>query len=122
MLQSTGSMSLPAHMPHLQVLVLDWNDGLVLEDHLTGFTALRLLTLRDCGQVVVPSAFHQLAALPHLRCIDVADSLPGNQLDWSAYEGLPLYGVPGFPVVYDWTRPYLADEGLIGCGEDYCCI
>ena len=120
MLQSTGSVSLPAHMPHLQVLVLDWNDGLVLENHLTGFTALRLLSLRDCGQVVVPSAFHQLAALQQLTCIDVADSLPGNQLDWSAYEGLPLHGVPGLPVVDDWLRPYLADEGLIGYGE-YCC-
>ena len=96
MLHDTGSVSLPAHMPHLQTLVLDRNNGLVLDNHLTGFTALRLLSLRECGQVAVPSAFHQLAALPHLTCIDVAGSLPENELDWSAYEGLPLHGgVPG---------------------------
>ena len=113
MLAEIGSVSLLAHMPHLQILVLDDNDGLVLEDHLTGFTALRLLSLRECGQVTVPSSFIQLAALPHLTCIDVAGSLPVNQLDWSAYEGLPLHGgVPG-------SRPkvgpcmYLLYDGLI---------
>ena len=88
MLHGTRSVSLPAHMPHLQTLVLDCNAGLVLEEHLTGFTALRLLSLRACGPVTVFSAFHQLAALPHLTCIDVEGSLPKNQLDWSAYEGL----------------------------------
>ena len=115
MLHGTGSVSLPAHMPHLQTLVLDQSDGLVLEDHLTGFTALRLLSLRACGQVAVPSAFHQLAALPHLTCIDVAGSLPANQLDWSAYEGLPLHGcLPGsLPTNDSWSRPYLAYKGLI---------
>ena len=60
MLHGTGSVSLPAHMPHLQTLVLDCNDGLVLEDHLTGFTALRLLSLREvraggCAPCVSPA-------------------------------------------------------------------
>ena len=115
MLHCTGSVSLPAHMPHLQTLVLDCNHGLVLEDYLTGFTALRLLSLRDCGQMAVPGAFNQLAALPHLTCIDVADSLPENQLDWSAYEGLPLHGgLPGSLPKDDLrTRPYLVYEGTI---------
>ena len=115
MLHLTGCVSLPVHMPYLQTLVLDYNDGLVLEDHLTGFTALRLLSLRDCGEVEVPSAFHQLAALPHLTCIDVAGSLPVNQLDWSAYEGLPLHGgVPGSLHKYDSSdRPYLVYEEII---------
>ena len=115
MLHKTGSVSPPAHMPHLHTLVLDDNDGLVLEDHLTGFTALRLLSLRNCGQVAVPSAFHQLAALPHLTCIDVAGSLPGTQLDWSAYEGLPLHGnVPGsLPRFGSCHRPYLVYQGMI---------
>ena len=113
MLHGTGSVSLPAHMPHLQTLVLDCNDGLVLEDHLTGFTALRLLSLRACGQVAVPSAFHQLAALPHLTCIDVEGSLPVNQLDWSAYGGLPLHpgDVPG-SLPMD-NRPYLVYDEMI---------
>ena len=115
MLHGTGTVSLPGHMPHLQTLVLDRNDGLVLEDHLTGFTALRLLSLRDCGQVAVPGAFNQLAALPHLTCIDVAGSLPGNQLDWSAYAGLPLRGgVPGSLSNYNSSdRLYLVYEGMI---------
>ena len=115
MLHGTGSVSLPAHMPHLHTLVLDRNDGLVLEDHLTGFTALRLLSLRGCGQVAVPSTFHQLAALPHLTYIDVAGSLPVNQLDWSAYGELPLHGgVPGSLPKYDSRdRPYLVFEGMI---------
>ena len=110
-----GSVSLPAHMPHVHTLVLDGNAGLVLEDHLTGFTALRLLSLRECGQVAVPGAFNQLAALPHLTCIDVADSLPENQLDWSSYEGLPLHGgLPGSqPKGNSWRRPYLVYEGMI---------
>ena len=115
MLHGTGSVSLPAHMPHLHTLVLDDNDGLVLEDHLTGFTAPRLLSLRDCGQVAVPSAFNQMAALPHLACVDVCCSLPANQLDWSAYEGLPLHGrVPCSLRKYDWRRrKYLAYKGVI---------
>ena len=114
MLHDVGSVSLPAHMPHLQTLVLDNNVGLVLEDHLTGFTALLLLSLRGCGQVAVPSSFHQLAALPHLTCIDVAGSLPVNQLDWSAYEGLPLHGGgPGSSPKHDSRRrPYIY-EGMI---------
>ena len=92
MLHGIGPVSLPAHMLHLHTLVLDCNGGLVLEDYLTGFTALRLLSLRKCGAVAVPSSFNQLAALPHLTCIDVAGSLPVNHLDWSAYAGLPLHG------------------------------
>ncbi len=115
MLTDTGSVSLPAHMPHLHTLVLDENDGLVLEDHLTGFTALRLLSLRKCGQVAVPNSFNQLAALPRLTCIDVAGSLPVNQLDWSAYEGLPLHaGVPGSLSKHTLpSRPYLVFDGMI---------
>ena len=118
MLHCTRSVSLPAHMPHLETLVLDRNDGLVLEDHLTGFTALRLLSLRNCGQVAVPGAFNQLAALPHLTCIDVAGSLPENQLDWSAYAGLPLHGgVQGsLPKYNSSNRPYLVREGMITYG------
>ena len=109
------TLVLPAHMPHLQTLLLDHNDGLVLEDQLTGFTALRLLSLRGCGQVAVPSAFHRLAALPHLTCIDVAGSLPGNQLDWSAYEGLPLHGgVPSsLPTKNSGCRSYRVREGMV---------
>ena len=121
MLHGTGPVCLPDHMPHLHTLVLDCNYGLVLEDHLTGFTALRLLSLRDCWDVVVPDAFHQLAALPHLTCIDVAGSLPVKQLfwrtklDWSAYAGLPLHGVvPGsLPKYNSSDRPYLVHEGMI---------
>ena len=111
----TLALCLPAHMPYLHTLVLDGNDGLNLEDHLTGFTALRLLSLRKCRQVEVPSSFNQLAALPHLTCIDVAGSLPVNQLDWSAYAGLPLHGgVPSALAGDDslW-RPFLVDEGMI---------
>ena len=110
MLHGTGSVSLPAHMPHLHTLVLDNNYGLVLEDYLTGFTALRLLSLRECKQVVVPSSFNQLAALPHLTCLDVAGSSPGKQLDWSAYAGLPLHG--GVPGLYD-GRLFVVYMGMI---------